>query len=1158
MWRQMLLFVSVLSLVAVVTPSIAVQPQVCFTENQGQYGVNTVFKAHSGPANLYFCRDEVVYLLGRYKNEPDKSQSFANMPFKHAMPKSEIETIYFRTKFIDANPNVEIVGFDRLSYKSNFFKGNDQSLWHTDVPSYGSIVYRNIYQGIDLKYTGRGSSAKYQFELMPGADPGLIKIAYDGIDLLSLNSNGDLQIQTSFGTVMEKAPVIYQEINGTRNSIAGRFDLIAPGILGFKIDGIYDSSFPLVIDPELIYSTYFGGSGTDLIADIYVDPQGYIYIVGCTDSPNFPTENPYDPSNNGSYDAILSKFWPGGDSLVFSTYLGSSSLDYATGVEVDPSGNCYVAGRTDADDFPTINAFDPTFNGNYDTFVTKLSPEGNSLIYSTFIGGGSGDGGDLCFGLDIDNSGQAYITGITASGDFPTLNAYQSILRGGDDVFVTVLSASGTSLIFSTFLGGTMWGDYGSDIVVDSEGNSYITGQTESQDFPTLNAFDSTAGDCKAIVAKFSPSGNLEFCTFLGGEIARQSGEAIALDNEGNIYVTGSTTSRDFPTVNAYSGHLRAGDIFVSKFSPSGQTLLYSTLLGGWFNEEALGIAVDADQNAYVVGITNSNDFPMVNAIDDQCEGEEAVIVKLPTTRGCVTFSTYLGGSGADGASTVALDAQGNVWLAGNTNSHNFPMINPFDPSYNDSYGESDIFISAYQIGDVIANPTGSVGGIVTDIQSNPLEGIRILASGTGREDTTDAQGAYKIENLCSGYADILTADSLYNDTLILGIPVNSNDVTVLDITLLSSGTVSGFVTDTLMHPLENAVVTLWGNPPIFDTTDVSGAFSFNDLRPGTYDSLNCRRDHYFSTLIENISVQPGDQTLIPITMIGKPENVRIWFGNPYGRPINVMPGDQVPIDVYIQTADTIYIGYYLAIQLGAMTNYITGFTSGTYGAVYYPFSGWEDAIFREPLYPPDIPDGWISQTVGGFQSYNGPLGPPMHFPEPTKIATFVATTINDMSLIGDTVECLGSGFYPGVGWGTIAFDSLGINECFVYDYYSPICFTTTHDYRPGDANGNGVFNGLDVVYAVNFLKGTGSPPPSGMDCPPHSFLYAAADANGSCSFNGLDVTFMVRYFKGEIPSALYCSDCPPSGLNPPGSALLPPQGSSSKTTINDNVGSEK
>jgi hypothetical protein len=355
-----------------------------------------------------------------------------------------------------------------------------------------------------------------------------------------------------------------------------------------------------VIDPVLSYSTYLGGNGGEYGQGIAVDGSGSAYVTGFTESIDFPTQNPFQMNPHDFGAAFVTKLSPSGDSLVYSTYLGGNQFEVGNSIAVDGSGSAYVTGFTYSTDFPTQNPYQ-TDQPDPDTFVTKLSPSGDSLVYSTYLGGNEFEVGNS---IAVDVSGSAYVTGETFSTDFPTQNSYQTD-RPFIDAFVTRLSPSGNSLVYSTYLGGN-GGESGEGIAVDGSGSAYVTGRTDSTDFPTQNPYQMNQFERDAFVTKLSPSGSsLVYSTYVGGN-SFEDGWDIAVDSSGSAYVTGFTLSTDFPTQNPYQTDQPDEDAFVTKLSPSGNSLVYSTYLGGNSNDEGFGIAVDGSGNAYVTGLTGS------------------------------------------------------------------------------------------------------------------------------------------------------------------------------------------------------------------------------------------------------------------------------------------------------------------------------------------------------------------------------------------------------------------------------------------------------------------------------------------------------------------------------------------------------------------------
>jgi len=358
-------------------------------------------------------------------------------------------------------------------------------------------------------------------------------------------------------------------------------------------------------------------------------------------------------------------------SLVYSTFLGGSGTDQVNAVAVDGAGNAYVAGLTTSLNFPTVvGSYRTTSVGGRDAFVTKLSPTG-ALVYSTYIGGAGLDEGN---GIDLDASGNAYLTGVTASTNFPTLNAFQSVAGGADDVFVTKLNAAGSAILYSTYLGGSD-DDEGLGITVDGANSAYVTGTTFSSNFDTLNAYQPALVDFDAFVTKLSATGSaLTYSTYLGGT-ALDEGFAIAVDGAGSAYVTGSTFATDFPTANAFRPASGGGrDGFVTKLSAAGAALSYSTYLGGSGSDYGSGVAVDASGNAYVAGLTASTNFPTASALQPANAGsDDAFVTKLSAAGTSATYSTYVGGSSGDGAGAISLAPDNSPVVTGSTFSSNFP-----------------------------------------------------------------------------------------------------------------------------------------------------------------------------------------------------------------------------------------------------------------------------------------------------------------------------------------------------------------------------------------------------------------------------------------------------------------------------------------------------
>jgi hypothetical protein len=565
---------------------------------------------------------------------------------------------------VGASPFAHAVPLDPLSTHTNYLPGSDPSQWHTNIANYSAVEYQGVYNGIDLLYHGNQGQLEYDFTVAPGADPGTIRLAVQGAEQLSLDADGNLILHTAAGDVIEQAPVIYQDISGARQAVRGRFLLEGHNQVGFQV-GPYDSSRPLVIDPTLSYSSYLNGIGYA----IAVDGSGDAYVTGYAAS-NFPTTpGVFQTTGTGIFVAELNAT---GTALVYATYLGNngsgfsfnggyypSSQTFATGLAVDSAGEAYVTGTT-LSGFPTTpNALQtsytnqsPAAGGN--GFFTVLNATGSGLIYSTYLPGAQGGwSGYAEAAIAIDSSGNAYLAGSATAGLPTTAGAFQTTdPNSGDAAFFAEINphlSGSASLLYSTYLGASGGiGDRATGIAVDGSGNAYVTGVTSSGGIVTTpGAFQTTYGGAlyDLFVAKINPAlsgpASLVYSTLLGGNgndgavsdnpqflNGPQTGPAIAVDSAGNAYVTGSTASTNFPTTpgafqTSYHGSSHtitatSGDAFVTKLNATGTGLVYSTYLGGSARDGSSSIAVDASGNAYVTGWTESTDFPTQNPIQAQ------------------------------------------------------------------------------------------------------------------------------------------------------------------------------------------------------------------------------------------------------------------------------------------------------------------------------------------------------------------------------------------------------------------------------------------------------------------------------------------------------------------------------------------------------------
>ena len=613
------------------------------------------------------------------------------------------ETDAIKMRMIGGRSNPATEGIDKLNSTSNYFMGANADQWRTAVPHYGRVRYKNVYPGIDVVYHSTDRRLEYDFVLAPGADPRRIDLAYEGAHRIQVASNGDLVLEVNGRSIRQLRPRVYQVVNGQQQEVAASYRIREGNRVEFAV-AKYDRSRELVIDPVLQYSTYLGlegyeagvGVATDQNGDILitgvtnstrfpttqkaqqnpggetdayvakfsaagqlmwmsylgglkgeigrsiaVDPTGAAYVVGYTESDNFPIRNGTSQQFGGISDAFLTKISADGQQFLFSTYIGGSGYDDAFGVAVDAEGNAYVTGQTVSFDFPVRSAFQTgPGGGGGDVFVTKIATTRSSVIYSTYIGGNGIDGGT---GIAVDAAGYAYVAGGTTSSIFPVMAPMQGTMRGVQDAFLLKLTPTGNSLVYSTFLGGT-GEDNGFRVAVDAQGSPYVYGYTKSTDFPVRNAVQTASGGAfDVFVAKFTPAGDaLVYSTYLGGNQDDFGFGNIVVDGGGTAYISGYTKSPNFPTRNPMQGTYGGGlyDAFVARLSPQGNGLLYSSYIGGSGEDEAYGLAVDRQGQVVVAGRTSSPNLPQPMGTFIGGNGEFDIFIAKVSADTSVNFIT--------------------------------------------------------------------------------------------------------------------------------------------------------------------------------------------------------------------------------------------------------------------------------------------------------------------------------------------------------------------------------------------------------------------------------------------------------------------------------------------------------------------------------------
>ncbi len=663
----------------------------CFIENRGQADPRIDYYAESRSASLYFNSQGVTLTL-LARNASVRPAAYERTS------KSSLERWTIKIDFAGAQQDAKPEGRNRSTTEVSYFKGA-RSDWKTSLPVYNDIVYKNLWPGIDLIYAGSQGRLKYTFIVSPGADPDQIKLTYRGADSLRVDSSGEMIVKTPLGDIRDQKPYSYQEAGGAREEVATLYDLKAESNqCGFRV-GSYDRTRPLVIDPAvLVYCGYIGGSGFDEGFDIAVDNAGNAYVFGDTVSTetSFPVTIGPDTSFNGDADVFVAKINAAGTALIYCGYIGGARGDFGGGLALDSAGNVYVTGETLSDEtsFPVTTGPDLTFNGNVidrDAFVAKVNAAGTALLYCGYIGGVNEDFGN---GIAVDSTGSAYVTGSTLSSQ------------------VTFPVATGPDLTFN----GT---------VIDRD----------------------------AFVAKVNPAGTaLLYCGYIGGN-QTDRGDAIAIDNSGNAYITGSTESTEtsFPvTVGPDLTHNGGSDAFIAKVNATGGSLVYCGYIGGSGEDMDFNgsVAVDSAGNAYVTGDTGSTQttFPVAVGPDLTFNGgdEDVFIAKVNATGASLVYCGYIGGGDDDFSGDVAVDNTGNAYIVGDTLStqSSFPVTQGPDLTHN---GDCDVFVARVNTAGTALDFCGYIGG--SGLDSGFFGGIALDSSNNAYVfgDTESSQTTFPV-----------------------------------------------------------------------------------------------------------------------------------------------------------------------------------------------------------------------------------------------------------------------------------------------------------------------------------------------------------------------------------------------------------------------------
>ena len=677
-----------------------------FIENRGQIDSAVRFYAAGDRSAVYFTAEGPVFeIRGTSPANGEKADPLPAHPTRgrEQRTRSRASRVAMAIRFVDARPSVEISGLDALPARSHFLTGNDAERWRTDVPTYERVVYHDVWPGIDLVFRIAEGGLVYEIAAQPGADLDEVQFTHDGAREFQ-QSPGVLRLETPLGSIEHRTASSSARsgtirIAGDRAPSAGSQPAVGSAE---HSTGAQSSAFAPgdpVLGMELWWSTFLGGTRDEAVYAVAVEDEVRAIVTGATRSTDFPTTlGVVDPDYNSSFDVFVTKFSYDGSTVLWSTYLGGSNDDRGWAIAVDDTGRPVIAGVTSSPDYPvTVGAFDTSFNGLYDAYVTKLSADGTALVFSSYYGGDDREW-DVS-GLDLDSTGRVVLAGSTRSADLPTsVGAYDTVLGGTQDAFVAALSADGSTLSFGTYLGGAST-DGGEDVTFDSTGRPLLVGSSSSTDYPTTPGVLQTVhgGARDSFVTKFTAdAGSLVFSTLLGGN-GDDDGYAVVLDESDRILMTGATTSSNFPTTpGAFSTTYAGGrDAFVTRLTADGTAQIWGTYFGGTGEEKGLGIVEDSVERPIFVGWTCSDDFPLAGPplIADYftCDG---FLTRLTPDGSAPLFSSYIGGWRDDSVFALALTELDRVVAAGETFSPNFATTSyAYDQTHNSPHEWYDAFV---------------------------------------------------------------------------------------------------------------------------------------------------------------------------------------------------------------------------------------------------------------------------------------------------------------------------------------------------------------------------------------------------------------------------------------------------------------------------------
>ncbi|MCF6236213.1 MAG: SBBP repeat-containing protein [Gammaproteobacteria bacterium] len=789
---SILLIIFLIAVTAVLSKNISVQSiqknesvfhnqPLVFEKNMGQFDSGIDFVSRNDHLNLYLAAN------------------YAKISFSRSNTANNI-----KIKFLGANNLSKVQGINQKSGKIHYFSGQKKEAWQNNVSLYEKVTYQSIYPGIDLIYHANHGVLEYDFVVAPNIDYQTIKLKFEGTENIELSETGDLLLYFNQGTIVQKAPLVYQEKNNIKQIIESQYLLADNNEVSFLIAD-YDETRALIIDPVLTYASYLGGADNEEGNDIAVDSDGNTYIIGSTKSVDFPINNSLqDQYGGGEYDLFISKF-DVDNTHIFTSYLGGSGDDKGLSIAVD-NNYIYIVGETNSRDFPTMLPIQSALAGDKncnegkddcnDAFIAKLSADGSTLLFSTYLGG---DNKEIARSIVVDDEENVYIAGVTTSYNFPVQNEIQSTLKQQEasaselrrkcgvnlniknhgDAFISKIDTNNFNYIFSTYFGGTCV-DAAFGIDLDNSKNIFVTGMTASPDFPVQVDSDLCSNseieeetclpfqeDFKfqtdIFLLKLNPEGNkILYSTYFGDDGA-EVGLDIAVDHAGAAYITGYTDSPNLAHLNPFQGsHGGQRDAFVAKFSSEKGGLLYSSYLGGDKDDEGHSIAVNTQYEVYIAGKTSSDNFPVCNPIRSVYGGKgdafiskfylpsdekrlDSNLCKIPMSNDDpgllkLEYSSYLGGSAKDSIKSMVLDEDINfseVLLVGKTKSTDLTTVNPL-AGFTTNQGKEDLFIARLEDK---GNPI-DLSILVDDVQ-DPVEGEEdlnyiITLTNQGSNDAND------------------------------------------------------------------------------------------------------------------------------------------------------------------------------------------------------------------------------------------------------------------------------------------------------------------------------------------------------------------------------------------------------------------------------------